>query len=55
MLLLIAVQFALGVMIIWKGRHPHITNTHVVTGALICATAALLTTRAGRLAHSRGW
>ena len=55
MLLLISVQFALGVMIIWKGRHPHITNTHVVTGALICATAALLSTRAGRLAHSRGW
>ena len=55
LLLLIAIQFALGVMIIWKGRHPHITNTHVVTGALICATAALLTTRAGRLGHSRGW
>ena len=55
LLLLIVVQFALGVMIIWQGRHPHITNTHVVTGALICATAALLTTRAGRLGHSRGW
>ena len=54
LLLLIAVQFALGVMVIWKGRQPHITNTHVITGALICATAALLATRAGRLAHSRG-
>lgn len=55
MLLLIVLQFALGVMVIWKGRHAHITNTHVVTGALICATAALLATRSGRLAHSRGW
>ena len=55
LLALVAVQFTLGVMVIWKGRQPHITNTHVITGALICATAALLVTRTGRLAHSRGW
>jgi heme A synthase len=54
LLALVLVQFFLGVMVIWKGRQPHITNTHVITGALICATAALLVTRAGRLSHFRG-
>jgi heme A synthase len=54
LLALVVVQFVLGVLVIWKGRQPHITNTHVITGALICATAALLVTRAGRLVHFRG-
>jgi len=54
LLVLIIVQFILGVLVIWKGRQPHITNTHVITGAFICATAALLVARAGRLVYSRG-
>ena len=54
LLALVVVQFVLGVLVIWKGRHPHITNTHVITGAFICATAALLVARAGRLVYSRG-
>jgi heme A synthase len=54
LLVLIIIQFILGVLVIWKGRQAHITNTHVITGAFICATAALLTARAGRLVYSRG-
>ena len=49
LLAMVVVQFMLGVMIIWKGRHPHITNTHVVVGALICATTALLAARSWRV------
>ena len=51
---LIAAQFALGVMVITfyvhgVPRNPHITNTHVITGALLVALIALIFTRAGRL------
>ena len=49
LLALVLVQFTLGVMVIWKTRQPHITNTHVIVGALFCATAALYFARAGRL------
>jgi len=49
LLALVIVQFTLGVMVIWKMRQPHITNTHVVIGAAFCATAALYFARAGRL------
>ena len=49
LLALVLVQFSLGVMVIWKTRQPHITNTHVVIGAAFCATAALYFARAGRL------
>jgi heme a synthase len=49
LLALVCVQFTLGVMVIWKTRQPHITNTHVVVGAAFCATAALYFARAGRL------
>lgn len=49
LLALIAVQFTLGVMVIWKTRQPHITNTHVLIGAAFCATTALYLARAGRL------
>jgi heme A synthase len=52
LLALVGVQVILGAMVIWKGRQPHITNTHVITGALICATAALLMARAGRMRES---
>jgi len=55
LLALIVVQFILGVLVIWKGRSAHITNTHVITGALICATSALLFARAGRLVYARGY
>jgi heme A synthase len=46
-------QFVLGVMVIWKGRHPHITNTHVMVGAFICALTALLAARAWRVSCPR--
>jgi cytochrome c oxidase assembly protein subunit 15 len=49
LLALVLVQFTLGVMVIWKTRQPHITNTHVLIGAAFCATAALYFARAGRL------
>ncbi len=49
LLALVLVQIMLGVMVIWKVRHAHITNTHVITGAALCATAALYFARAGRL------
>jgi cytochrome c oxidase assembly protein subunit 15 len=49
LLALVLVQIMLGVMVIWKVRHAHITNTHVLTGAVLCATAALYFARAGRL------
>ena len=49
LLALVTVQFTLGVMVIWKTRQPHITNTHVIIGAAFCATAALYFARAGRL------
>jgi heme A synthase len=49
LLALVCVQFTLGVMVIWKVRQAHITNTHVIVGAAFCATAALYFARAGRL------
>ncbi len=49
LLAIVLVQFTLGVMVIWKVRQPHITNTHVIVGAAFCATAALYFARAGRL------
>jgi heme a synthase len=49
LLALIVVQFILGVMVIWKVRQAHITNTHVITGAIFCAVTALYFARAGRL------
>lgn len=49
LLALVCVQFTLGVMVIWKTRQPHITNLHVIDGAIFCATAALYFARADRL------
>ena len=49
LLVLVCMQFTLGVLVIWKVRQAHITNTHVVVGAAFCATAALYFARAGRL------
>jgi heme A synthase len=51
---LIAAQFALGVLVVTLyvhgvPRQPHITNTHVITGALLIAIIALVIARAGRL------
>ncbi|MEQ1860597.1 MAG: COX15/CtaA family protein [Chthoniobacteraceae bacterium] len=45
---LVAVQVALGVLVIWKAKHPHITTAHVFNGAAILACAVLLAARAGR-------
>ena len=49
LLALVCVQFTLGVLVIWKARQAHLTNTHVVVGAAFCATATLYFARAGRL------
>lgn len=48
LLVLVLAQFALGVLVVWKGKHPHITTTHVLNGAAILAAAVLLAVRAGR-------
>jgi cytochrome c oxidase assembly protein subunit 15 len=48
LIFLTAAQFVLGVLVVWKGKHPHITTTHVFNGAAILATAVLLAARAGR-------
>lgn len=50
---LVVVQIILGVMVIWKGRQSHITNTHVITGAFICAATALLIARTRALMPAR--
>ena len=49
LLAIVLVQFTLGIMVIWKVRQSHITNTHVIVGAAFCATVALYFARAGRL------
>lgn len=43
---LLVLQIALGGTVIWTQRAPTITSLHVVNGALLIATAALLTLRA---------
>ncbi len=48
LLALIVVQFILGLIVIWSGRQPHITNMHVFTGALICALIAFIAARTCR-------
>ena len=52
-LALVGVQIVLGVLVIWKLRHAHITNTHVVNGALLCAATALLLARSRALLPAR--
>lgn len=49
MLALVVLQFVLGVLVIWKGRQPHITNTHVLVGALFLTQTMFLFTRANAL------
>jgi len=48
LLVLTFLQFALGVLVVWKGKHPHITTTHVFNAAAVLATVVLLAARAGR-------
>lgn len=45
---LVALQFTLGVLVIWKLRPPIITTLHVVNGAALLAATVLLAVRAGR-------
>ena len=47
---LVLMQVVLGVLVIWKGKHPHVTTTHVFNGAAILGTAVLLAVRSGRRA-----
>ncbi len=42
---LLLVQVALGASVIWSGRHPEVATAHQATGAVLLATAALLTMR----------
>ena len=48
---LVAAQFTLGLLVIWKLRPPLITTLHVVNGAALLATTILLAVRAGRSAR----
>jgi cytochrome c oxidase assembly protein subunit 15 len=48
---LVAVQFTLGLFVIWKLRPPLLTTLHVVNGAALFATTVLLAVRAGRTHH----
>lgn len=48
LLVLVLVQIAFGILVVWKAKHPHITTAHVVNGAAILAAAVLLAARAGR-------
>jgi heme A synthase len=50
---MVVLQIVLGAMVIWKGRQAHITNTHVMTGAFICAATALLIARTRALLPAR--
>lgn len=45
LLILVIIQFALGIFTIWSGKQAVITSLHVVTGALLLATSTLLTLR----------
>jgi cytochrome c oxidase assembly protein subunit 15 len=49
---LIVIQFILGVLVVWKGKHPHITTAHVFNGAAFLATVVLLAARAGRASRA---
>jgi cytochrome c oxidase assembly protein subunit 15 len=54
MVWLLALQIALGAAIIWSERAPTITTLHLVNGALLLASAALLTLRARLLTTPTG-
>lgn len=45
LLVLLFVQFALGVSVIWNARAPGVTTLHVVNGAAVLALTTLLTLR----------
>jgi cytochrome c oxidase assembly protein subunit 15 len=49
LLVVLAVQIALGASVIWFRRDPVITSLHVVNGAAVLATTLLLAMRATRL------
>jgi cytochrome c oxidase assembly protein subunit 15 len=46
---LVAIQFGLGVLVIWHGKPPMLTSVHVVNGAAVLATTLLLALRASHL------
>ena len=46
--LLVLVQFALGVFVIWHTKPPTLTSFHVLNGAALLATTLLLAMRASR-------
>jgi heme a synthase len=48
LLALVAVQFTLGLYVIWTGRQLMLTTLHVVNGAALLATTVLLAVRMGR-------
>jgi heme A synthase len=53
---LLALQFILGIQVIWMPKptaRTHVINTHVINGALTLATAVFIAVRAGLLAPER--
>jgi cytochrome c oxidase assembly protein subunit 15 len=50
--LLVLVQFALGVFVIWHTKPPTLTSLHVLNGAALLATSLLLAMRASRVVKS---
>jgi cytochrome c oxidase assembly protein subunit 15 len=54
LLALVAVQFTLGLLVIWKMRPPILTTLHVVNGAALLAAVVLLAVRASRSAALTG-
>jgi cytochrome c oxidase assembly protein subunit 15 len=54
LLALVAIQFTLGLLVIWKMRPPILTTLHVVNGAALLATVVWLAVRASRSAAPLG-
>jgi cytochrome c oxidase assembly protein subunit 15 len=50
-LLLLLVQVALGILVIWTGKHPEIATAHQVVGATLLALAGLIQMRMMRLRY----
>jgi heme A synthase len=52
LLILVAVQVALGISVIWVGRPPTITTLHQTNGALFLVTAVLFVVQTIRLSDA---
>lgn len=54
LVVLVAVQVALGAYVIWSGLQPLINTAHVVNGALVLVTSLVLTLRSFRVRFAEG-